>query len=241
MTRAEIAAVERTAERGRLLVAIARAGFIASQDMLTRLSDPAGAGITGWIAEPQGNGLDVTFYAAGESGPVAVYRASVLGTRVVSREIFLGADRPALSPLQARMAAARAATDPIEHTLCSERPFDVLVMPPAAPDGSIDVYQITPPSRGRLLLGGHFRSTVAPGNTISETRGFAATCTEIDIPPAAAGTRPAPIGVTHLLDPAPTELHLYLAQIAGRPLLVATGEPQRVWLVTPDRIAEVRP
>jgi hypothetical protein len=39
----------------------------------------------------------------------------------------------------------------------------------------------------------------------------------------------------------PTEIHLFLAQLVGRPLLVATGEPQRVWLVTGERIAEVRP
>jgi hypothetical protein len=62
----------------------------------------------------------------------------------------------------------------------------------------------------------------------------------LNAPPVAAGQQPAPIGVTHLLDPLPTEIHLLLAQTIGRALLVVSGEPQRLWLVTGDRIAEIR-
>ncbi|WP_129791947.1 hypothetical protein [Sphingosinicella sp. CPCC 101087] len=244
LTRAEQAAVERAAERGRLLIAIARAGILATQDMLTRISDPEGAGITGWIAEPQGNAMDVTFYAAGTDGeaPSAVFRATVNGGRVVSRDIFLGDDRPALNPVQVRMAAARAATEGLDHSACTAQPFNVLVVPPASADAPIDVYQTSAPERrGSFPLGGHFRSTVAPDGTIVETRGFTNSCVDVELPPAAAGAPAPPVGVTHLLDPMPTEIHIFLAQLIGRPLLVATGEPQRVWLVTGERIAEVRP
>jgi hypothetical protein len=242
LTRAEIAAVERTAERGRLLVAIARAGILATQDMLTRLSDPEGAGITGWIAEPQGNAMDVTFYAAAQDVPKAVYRATINGGRIVSREIFLGDDRPVLNPIQARMAAARAATEGLEHAACTDQPFNVLVVPPASADAPVDVYQTSAPARrGAFPLGGHFRSTVAADGTVAETRGFTNSCVEVELPPAAAGQPTRPVGITHLLDPMPTEVHVLLSQLMGRPLLVATGDPQRVWLVTGDRIAEVRP
>ncbi len=239
LTRAEIAAVERTAERGRLLISIARAGIMATQDMLTRISDPEGAGIAGWIAEPEGNGMGVTFYSVTDGAPAVAYRVRMLGGRVVSRDTFLGAERPALTPIQARMAAARTATDALENQACSQQPFNVLVVPPASVDAPVDVYQITPPERGRFPLGGHFRSTVRADGSISETRGFASSCVDLAAP--AAGERPPPIGVTHLLDPMPTEIHVFLAQLVGRPLLVATGEPQRVWLVTNERIAEVRP
>ena len=244
LTRAQIATLDETVERGRLLVAIARAGIMATQDMLTRVSDPNGAGISGWIAEPAGNSMLVTFYADpadGETGPArAVYRATVLGGRVTSREMFLGADRPALSPLPARMAAARAASENAELRACTDQPFNVLVVPPASATAPVDVYRIsTPAARGRFPLGGHFRSTVtADGNV--ETRNFANACTSLDASPLGEGQQPAPIGVTHLLDPLPTEVHLLLAQTIGRPLLVVTGEPQRIWLVTGDRIAEVR-
>lgn len=242
LTRAETAAVERTAARGRLLIALARAGILATQDMLGRVSDPEGAGIAGWIAEPEGNAVTVTFYAEGEGGPQAVYRASILGGRVTARDVFLGAERPGLTPLQARMAAARAATDALDHRACTGQPFNVIVVPPATARAPIDVYQLSAPEApGRFPLGGHFRATVAPDGSIAEARGFTNACVDLAAPPPPSGEAPAPLGLTHLLDPAPTEIHLFLAQLTGRPLLVATGEPHRVWLVTPERIAEVRP
>ena len=241
LSRDQIATLDRTVERGRLLVAIARAGIVATQDMLTRISDPNGAGIAGWIAEPAGNAMQVTFYATGEGGaPKAVYRASVLGGRVTSREIYLGADRPALTPIQARMAAARAASDSDQLRACTDAPFNVLVVPPTSARGPVDVYRVSAQAqRGQVPLGGHFRSTVAADGTV-ETHAFANACATADVPAAAEGAPPRPIGVTHLLDPLPTEIHMLLAQSAGRPLLVVAGDPQRVWAVSGDRIAEIR-
>ena len=241
LSRTELAALDRTAERGRLLIAIARAGILATQDMLTRVSDPEGAGITGWIAQPEGNAMAVTFYAGdGESTSKAVYRANVLGGRVVSREIFLGPDRPSLTPLQARMAAARAATEGLDHRACTTQPFNVFVVPPASASAPIDVYQVTAPTqRGHYPLGGNYRTTIAPDGTVAESRGFTNSCLDIEATAPTAGQPARPIGVTHLLDRTPTEIHVFLALWSGRPLLVATGEPQRIWQVT-DRIVEVR-
>ena len=241
LTPAELAEVQRVAERGRLLIDIARAGMLATRDMLSRVPDPEGAGISGWIAEPAGNGMTVTFYADSDEGPRAVYRGNLLGGRVVSREVFAQAERPALTPIQARMAAARAATNDLPNRACSDQPFNVLVVPPQAVGEPVDVYQMSAPAqRGRFPLGGHFRSTVGADGNVAETRGFTNACLDLEAPAVAAGERAAPIGVTHLLDPMPTEVHMVVAQLAGRPLLVATGEPQRIWLVTGEGIAEVR-
>lgn len=242
LTRAQIAALDRTVERGRLLIAIARAGIVATQDMLTRISDPGGAGIAGWIAEPAGNAMLVTFYGLGEgeAAPKAVYRANVLGGRVTSREIYLGADRPALTPIQARMARARLASDSEALRACTDQPFNVLVIPPASLGAAIDVYRVSAQAeRGRVPAGGHFRSTVAADGTV-ETHAFANACTMLDVPPVVEGQTPRPIGLTHLTDPLPTEIHMLLAQSVGRPLLVVAGDPQRVWAVTGEAIAEVR-
>ena len=246
LTATERAEVERTADRGRQLIALARAGIIGTQDMLSRVSDPEGAGIAGWIAEPEGNSMTVTFYAdVGEGDALerkAVYRANVLGGRVVSREIFLGDDRPPLRPQQQRMAAARAIASGLSHQACGSQPFNVLVIPPASPTANVDVYQVSSTAqRGHFPLGGHFRTTVAPDGSVVSERNFANSCVDIVATPVPEGQRPRPIGVTHLLDPMPTEMHMFLAQLASRPLLVATGEPSRVWAVTGEAIAEVRP
>jgi len=242
LTRAQRDQLVATAQRGRLLGAIAAAGQIATRDMLSRVADPEAAGIAGWIAEPEGNGVAVTFYAEGESGapPGAVFKANVLGGRVVSREVFLAGSRPLLTPLQARMAAARRAAAGQDHRPCGGDQFNYLVVPPTALDGPIDVYQISPQlARGRLPVGGHFKTSVAADGSIVSTRGFTNRCLDVAVPDVAAGVRPAPLAVTHLMDPLPTEIHVLLAILAGRPLVVVADDPQRLFAVTPEGIAEV--
>ena len=241
LTRTELAALDRTAERGRLLIAIARAGILATQDMLTRISDPEGAGISGWIAEPEGNALDRHLLCGhGDPDSKAVYRANVLGGRVVSREIFLGPDRPALTPLQARMAAARAATEGLDHRACTAQPFNVFVVPPASASAPIDVYQVTAADPARPLSARRqLPDDDRADGTVAESRGFTNACLDLEAAAPTAGQPARPIGVTHLLDRTPTEIHVFLALWSGHPLLVATGEPSRIWQVT-DRIAEVR-
>ena len=228
--------------RGRLLFAIARAGLIATQDMLSRVSDPGGVGIAGWVAEPEGNATTVTFYAIGENGApaTAVYRVSILGGRVTSRAVFLAGDRPPLGPHLARMAAARAAIEPLDHPACGGETLNVLIVPPAAPDAPIDVYQLSVPSqRGHYPAGGHYKSTIAADGSVAASRGFTNACLDLEVPEPAAGQQPAPLGITHLLDPLPTEIHVFLALATGHPLVVVAGDPQRLFAVTGDGIAEV--
>jgi hypothetical protein len=244
LTRAQIAQLAASTARGRLMNAIARAGLIATQDMLARVPDPEAAGIAGWIAEPEGNSMTVTFYAEGADGaaPVVVHRSNILGNRVVSREVFLTGPRPSLSPLAARMAAARHATDSLPNQACGSAPFNVFVIPPATADGPIDVYQISPQTRrGYYPVGGHFRTTVAADGSVGESHPIANACLELAVPELPAGTPPRPLGaITHLRDPLPTEIHVFLALWTGRPLIIVADDPQRLFAVTGEGIAEIR-
>ncbi len=238
---AERASLAAAIERGRLLFALARAGQVTTRDMLARIPDPAAAGIAGWVAVPEGDGLTVTYYAEGEAGPVAVYRAQVAGDgRLTGQEVFEGAARPALGAVERRLAAARAAVANLDRQPCG-RDFNVFPIPPASADGPIDVYKISPQSGpGRYPLGGHFRATVAPDGTISSTRAFANRCLDLSAGLELAGQAPRPIAVTHLLDPLPTEIHVFLSLWMNRPLLVVTGE-NRSFTVVRGRIGIVPP
>ena len=242
LSAAQQAALEQLTARGRQLIAIAGAGQIATQDMLSRVSNPAEAGIDGWIAEPEGNGVTVTFYADDNDGPKTVFRANVLGNRVVSRDAFLGTYRPPLSRPQARLAAARAATERLENQACTSQPFNVFVLPPARAGGPVEVYQMSAPSeRGRFPLGGHFKAVVNADGAIASSRSFAEGCPVATVTETAAGQQPQPIPVTATgSDALPSEVHMLLSRMSGRPLLVTTGDPARQWLVAGDRIAEMR-
>ena len=227
-------------QRGILLFEIARAGQLTTQDMLARVPNPSQAGIAGWVAAPEAGGtMTVVYYADTPDGPVAVYRGQVAGTRIASREVFAGADRPALTPTQRRMAAARAAVATLDRQPCGGT-FNVFVVPPAAADGPVEVYKLSPQTqRGKYPLGGHFLATVAPDGTVASTRAFTNSCVDLDAPTALAGTQPRPLAVTHLLDPLPTEIHVFLSLWMNRPLLVATGEPERLWTISRGRIGVV--
>ena len=229
-------------QRGRLLGAIARAGQIGTQDMLAHVSNPDGAGISGWIAVPEGNAVTVIFYAAAANGapPASVYRVSIVGGRVTGRETFLTGNRPALGPHEARMAAARAATDALDHHPCGGDDFNVFVVPPAAPDAPIDVYQLSPQTqRGHFPLGGHFKSTIAPDGSVVSSTALSATCADLAVPDTAAGQEAHPLPVTDEADALPTELHVFLSIWTGHPLVVAAGEPRRLFAVTGEGIAEI--
>lgn len=242
LTGEQQAALAAAGRRGEQMIAIARAGIIGTQDMLSRVSNPEEAGIVGWIAEPEGNATEIIFYARGEAGPVAVFRASILGPRVVSREVFLQpAERPPLNPIEARMAQARDATETLDHQPCGGQAFNVLVIPPSSATAPVDVYQMSPATqRGRFPLGGHFKATIGPDGTVTATRGFTNACVNLDVPEAPAGQPTRPLAVTHLLDPLPTEVHVFLSLWTGRPLLVVAGDPQRIFLVAGERITELR-
>ena len=233
--------IEAAVQRGRLLGAIAQAGQIGTQDMLAHVSDPNSAGISGWIAVPDANAVNVVFYAAAANGapPTAVYRVSIVGGRVTERHTFLTGTRPPLGPHEARMAAARAATDALDHHPCGGDEFNVFVVPPAAPDAPIDVYQLSPQTqRGHFPLGGHFKSTIARDGSVVASTALAATCGDLAVPDA-AGAQAAPLRINDAADPLPTELHVFMAMWTNRPLIVAAGESRRLFGVTSEEIRPV--
>jgi hypothetical protein len=240
LTREQTARLARAVARGRQMTAIARAGLVGTQDMLAHVSDPDGAGIDGWVAEPQGNAMLVTFYAGEDADRKAVYRVNVLGTRAVSRETYLEpAERPSLTPAQARLARARAATDGLDHRPCAGQVFNVLVIPPVAVNAPIDVYQLSPQTeRGHYPLGGDFVTRVSSEGEVMDSHALAETCTDVTPPAIAPGTPPAPIAVDETIDSLPNELHVFFALWTGHPLAVSAS--RRSWRVTGESIIEAQ-
>lgn len=241
LTPAEIAAANRVAERGRLLIALSRAGIVATQDLLSRVENPASAGIDGWIAEPEGQAIRVSFFDNTNEGPKLVYRAEVLGARVTSRDTFLGSYHPDLPRAQARLVAARTAVEALNHAACSPQGFNILVIPPTDGSGAIDVYEISAPSqRGRFPIGGHFRTRVNGNGQAGESHAFASACADIVVTDPPAGQQPPPVPVTVGTDPMPTEVHVLMSVMSSRALVFTAGDPARQWLVAGPRIAEIR-
>jgi hypothetical protein len=241
LSEAQTRTLQAAVERGQQLASLARIGAVATQDMLARVADPENAGITGWIALPEGNGVRVIFYGRDADGAaVAVYRAVILGPRVVSRETFAAGARPALDPIEARMADARDATEGLGAEACGAQPFNVFVIPPVSARAPIEVYQINAMAeRGHYPLGRHFRSAIAADGTVADRRAFADNCADFTVPETPAGQQPQPVRIDGTGNSLPTEMHVFLSIWSGRALLVTTADPRRIFFVTGERIATV--
>jgi hypothetical protein len=223
-------------DRGRLLFGLDRAAWVATDDLLERIPDAQTAGVRGYVVERDGSAFIATFFGGPEAAPVAFYRGRVENHRVVDREVYAAAARPALTPLQRRLAAVRDMGARLGRRPCGDQPFNTAAIPPQTPDGPIDLYLLTPQTTQNVFpLGGHYRFTVGADGAVQSSREFMRTCLAMDsrqgLPP---GARPVGIAVNHVLDPHPTEIHVFTALTSGLDVFVTAGGRQ--WQVARDRI-----
>ena len=222
-------------QRGRLLFEIDRAAWVTTDDLQEQVRDPAAAGVRGWVVERDSDGYVVTYYAGEGEARTAVYRGRVANRRVVSREVYPAGSRPPLTAFQRRLADAQAMVARMDLRACIRSPFNSAVIPPDTADGPIDVYALTPQTRAdHFPFGGHFRATLSASGEIVSQRAFTNSCMDMPMPPPEA--RAEALGITHLLDETPTEIHVFLSIWTGMPIWVATNQPERIWTVRPDRI-----
>lgn len=228
----ERAQIEWAEQRGRLIYDMDGAAWVGTDDALARVPDARNQNIRGYIVERDGSGFTVTFYAGAVEAPVAVYRGYVENRAVLRREVYPAESRPALTAMQRRLAAARGLVRSLGRRPCGEQPFNTVIVPAETADGSIDLYLLTPQAnRNEWPAGGHFRATISAAGTVESSRAFTNTCIALG-----GGQNSAGLIVTHLLDPIPTEIHVFTALSAGIPLYVATNSPDRVWEIDGGRI-----
>jgi hypothetical protein len=230
-------------ERGRLLFALDRAAWVGTDDMREHVPEADQRALTGYIVDRDSGQFLTIFYAKEKDKLVTAYRGRVGLQGVASREVFPPGNRPKLTARQQRLARALEqffAASPSVTTCSRSRP-NIAVVPPDEADGPIDLYVMTPQTEENLLpLGGHSRATLDRTGRIIAQRKFTNSCIELSTAEdAGSGQRPHSLMVTHLLDPVPTEIHVFTAMAAGMPLFVGT-EDNRLWEVTGQRISFVQ-
>jgi hypothetical protein len=236
------AVLDAAVERGRLLALLDQAGRISTRDMLTRVADPEAAGIAGWVAIPEGNGVTVTYFAREGQRYLTVYRGQVLGSRVSEPEVLTGADRTPLTGISARMAAARTAVAALDHDPCGASAFNTLIIPPAEASDPIIVYEISPRLRAeRVPVGGHYRTSVGANGQVGESTRLGGECADAEVAAVPQGERPRPIVMNARSAELPDELPVFISLWTGRPVVLATGTDRvRLWGVTGQGIGELR-
>ena len=220
--------LEQVAARGELIYRYDQAAAISTDEMLRVLKEPAP--VKGWIVEPAGDALLVTYYGLDGDRPFAIFKAGVGNEKVVSSHLITEKEDRSLSAIESQMVRAEQAAKGVSLKKCIDARFNPVVLPPSA-DGTTIVYLLTPQvETGTYPVGGHYRVEVDGAGKVVASRPFLNSCLTIPAPPPNA----AAFFLTHLLDPQPTEIHVYLSLLTGKP--IAVGTSQGNWMVEGTRI-----
>lgn len=228
--RIKTADLETVSRRGAQLYAFDQAAWYTTDAMVAKkLPGETMAAIRGWVVEPHGDALTVTYYGFDGTKPYAIYAADYADGKVAAERV--PATREALSAQGERMIAALEVARDLELKGCVDRPYNSVVLPPQ-PDGTIPVYLLTPMvTQNAYPFGGHHEVDISADGKVAATRDFAKTCLVVAQP------KDAVMGfVTHLLDPHPTEIHVYLSLWMGKPIAVGTGN-DTAWMVEGTKIS----
>jgi hypothetical protein len=227
-------AADLAVRRGQLLYAYDQAAWHGTDDFRAKFpSDVQRAGgwvVTGTVAE-----TSLVFFDRDPARPKAIYRARLAGSRLVSSdrakpgEDSLGTEELAIIAARSRALETFQAA---KVGLCSKAPANVAILPPERTGGPHIVYLMTPRTEAdKLPFGGHFSVEVFADGRTGPVRKFTNTCLNLPTrPPGGDGSTPAGLFVTHLLDPTPTEIHVFNSLAMKLPVLVGTSN-RIVWAV----------
>ena len=243
----DAAALKRAAERGDRLYALDQAAWVTTDEMLRKVPNPAASGIKGWIVEEQGDRLHVIYYHPDGDSFKATFIADARGRTVLDSHRLAPGEDASLTPLEISMIRAREVAKRQSVAPCTAGAMNTVVLPPASPADPIAVYIMSAQVKtGEYPLGGHHEFDIGPDGRIVASRKFTNSC--LNLTPAAQSPDKTTMAlmVTHLLDPTPTEIHVFMSRTIGLPIYVGTsisrsGSPmQKVWQVDGDQITLVR-
>jgi hypothetical protein len=233
-------AIDEASRRGALLYAYDQAAWHGTDEMVAKLPDFRSK-VGGWIVDGPANAPELVFFDRDPAAPHAVFIADFKDGKLASSHAA-GPGEAELSPERRRLIAARAAALQAllakGITRCVDAPMNTVVLPPLGESGTTSVYVLTPQTKATVIpFGGHYRIDVGGDGRAANIRPFTNSC--IALPVAEAGKpRSVALYITHLLDPVPTEIHVFSSLVARVPVVVGTKDG-RIWEVNGATITAV--
>ena len=242
MTATERQATQEASRRGALIYAYDQAAWHGTDDMAKKIRDFQDR-VGGWVVDGPAESPTLVFFDRNEADPQVVYVAKFESGKLASSRVLGEADDRTLSPDRKQLILARSAAfgrflSSGSHR-CSAQPFNTVVLPPQTEGGPVLVYLLTPqPALDAIPFGGHYLVEVQADGTASPPRKFANSCLVMQVPKALkkGKAKPVALTVTHLLDPAPTEIHVFSSFAARLPVMVGTTANGKVWSVERSKI-----
>lgn len=218
-TLAEVEAQAAEAEQlGVAIYVLDRAAWVAT-DVVKVLA--GSHRIRGWLTDIDGENVQVTFFGRVDGQPpLALYRVTVgRNAKIVRAPEIFETPQP-LTALQKAQEAAVSLARRAEFIHCTDTYNTVAIPRPAAGAPTWSVYLLAAMTDSNIIpAGGHYRFDMdASGSHILDRRAFTKACLPLDSGPGVES-----LMVSHLLDPTPTEIHVFISLLANKPLHVFAG------------------
>lgn len=181
--------------------------------------------IAGEITEGRDGRIVVTVLDDDSS---AIYRATVSPDGTLQTPVVTVSSPGELSTFESGAALARATAIAFDAPRCGKH-YDTIVFPSSESDEWV-VYLLPQPVRGSVPIGGSYRLETKAGNVVAG-RPYTRTCISL-----APGGRSVGMMITHLLDPVPTDVHVFWSLREGKPFYVAATEGG-LWKIENGRIS----
>ncbi len=205
-----------------------QAAWHTTDAMVEDIGDPAKVGIRGWVIDEIDGTLKVIYFRVDDGVYRPAYSASYDGNTVGARMVH-GADSDPLEPRLVEQAEARLAPSDFQFMRCSKQAFNTVVLPSGKPNGGHYVYYLVPqPDLETIAFGGNYRFEVVDGKVIAD-RTFTRSCISLGAAAGSKGEKLAAMTISHLLDPVPTELHVFAVYTARIPIFVLTTDSNLLW------------
>lgn len=185
--------------------------------------------VRGWITEEHDGQYRVSYI---DATPAVLYRVEMAANGTPAGEVQVLSEPAPLSAYEAAAATARSLAMTAQVAPCAKT-YNSVALPEG--DGRWAVYLLPATTLPNVVpLGGSQRLDIADGR-ITASRGFTRTCIQLGRTPSKRGVTVVGMMVTHLLDPTPTEVHVYWSLWARTPMYVATTDGQ-LWEIRDGRI-----
>ena len=196
-------------------------------------------GVRGYVVEPTEKGLLLaTFYAQKDGRTWAFARYWMAGSAVRRGGLVKPGDDAALSPLALKLVELRgkalAAAGETKSFTCGTATPNTVVLPPRT-DGTYPVYVMSAATQaGKFPAGGHSRFDFDGAGKLVAHRAFTKGC--IDVETAAVPKGAEGFGVSHALDPQPTEIHVFVSYNVPIKLFVIIEPGNDLWQIDRGKV-----
>jgi hypothetical protein len=207
----------------------------ASDELVRRGIYRSDKRVRGWLTDRVGDSQSVdVMFLGDEKDLLPLYRVRVPEGDGGPQFEVLDPAMPLEAERRARWKARAVAIDKLNERkdLCSEQ-YNIVVLPAdLLGDKLVRVYMLAATTEPDLMVaGGHFLYTFSANGSLKSQRNFTKACFNVPLTGEKEKGELAAVTLTHLLDPTPTELHVFLNRNYGKAIYLGTTDNSLMWII----------